>query len=296
MDSRDTIDQPAPPVGSDAPFYAGFIAISAAYVLLIVAMLVADTTFTSVADLRRVLSNDNVRFSVVLSLVTCTIAALLSVTVAVPIGYLLSRHEFRGKNLIDGVLDIPIVLPPLVIGLSLLILFQTRLGKGAEAAFIAAIDLLHVNDILGLVGVRPIRGITYELPSVVLAQFSVACAFAVRTMRVTFDQIDARREQVALTLGCTRAQAFRRVVLPEAWPGVITAGTLAWARSMGEFGPILVFAGATRMKTEVLPTTVFLELSIGDVEAAVSVSLLMVTAAFLVLAVTRAFGLRQGLF
>ena len=63
---------------------------------------------------------------------------------------------------------------------------------------------------------------------------------------------------------------------------------------MGEFGPILVFAGATRMKTEVLPTTVFLELSIGDVEAAVSVSLLMVTAAFLVLAVTRAFGLRQG--
>ena len=212
MDSRDTIDQPAPPVGSDAPFYAGFIAVSAAYVLLIVAMLVADTTFTSVADLRRVLSNDNVRFSVVLSLVTCTIAALLSVAVAVPIGYLLSRHQFRGKNLVDGVLDIPIVLPPLVIGLSLLILFQTRLGKGAEAAFVAAIDLLRVNDMLGMVGVRPIRGITYELPSVVLAQFSVACAFAVRTMRVTFDQIDARREQVALTLGCTRAQAFRRVV------------------------------------------------------------------------------------
>lgn len=296
MASPNTVNGDPPSVRSDVPFLAGVICVSAAYVLLIVAMLVADASFTSFADLARVLSNDNVRFSVVLSLVSCTIAALLSVAVAVPIGYLMSRHAFRGKNLIDGVLDIPIVLPPLVIGLSLLILFQTRLGKGVEAMFVAIVDALHVNDALGVLGVRPIRGITYELPSVVLAQFSVACAFAVRTMRVTFDQIDARREQVALTLGCTPGQAFRRVVLPEARPGVISAGTLAWARSMGEFGPILVFAGATRMKTEVLPTTVFLELSIGDIEAAVSVSLLMVTAAFVVLAVTRAFGLRQGLF
>jgi molybdate transport system permease protein len=278
------------------PFLAGIVSVSAAYVLLIVAMLVADASFTSLPDMARVLANDNIRFSIVLSLVSCTVAAVLSVTVAVPIGYLMSRYRFPGKNLIDGVLDIPIVLPPLVIGLSLLILFQTRVGRGGEAAFVAVINVLHVNDLLALIGVRPIRGITYELPSVVLAQFSVACAFAVRTMRVTFDQIDVRREQVALTLGCTRAQAFRRVVLPEARQGVVAAGTLAWARSMGEFGPILVFAGATRMKTEVLSTTVFLELSIGDIEAAVSVSLLMVTAAFLVLAVTRAFGLRQGLF
>ena len=71
-------------------------------------------------------------------------------------------------------------------------------------------------------------------------------------------------------------------------------GTLAWARSLGEFGPILVFSGATRMKTEVLPTTVFLELSIGDVEAAVAVSMIMVAAAFLVLGLTRVFGLRTN--
>lgn len=296
MASRNTVDNPPHSVGSDVPFLAGIVSVSAAYVLLIVAMLVADASFTSLPDMARVLANDNIRFSIVLSLVSCTVAAVLSVTVAVPIGYLMSRYRFPGKNLIDGVLDIPIVLPPLVIGLSLLILFQTRVGRGGEAAFVAVINVLHVNDLLALIGVRPIRGITYELPSVVLAQFSVACAFAVRTMRVTFDQIDVRREQVALTLGCTRAQAFRRVVLPEARQGVVAAGTLAWARSMGEFGPILVFAGATRMKTEVLSTTVFLELSIGDIEAAVSVSLLMVTAAFLVLAVTRAFGLRQGLF
>jgi molybdate transport system permease protein len=134
--------------------------------------------------------------------------------------------------------------------------------------------------------------VTYRVPSIVLAQFAVAAAFAVRTMRVTFDQINPRAEHVALTLGCTRAQAFWRVTLPESRRGVFTAATLAWARSLGEFGPILVFSGATRMRTEVLSTTVFLELSIGRLNAAVAVSLLMIIAAVVVLVVVRGFGLR----
>jgi molybdate transport system permease protein len=281
--------------GSDLPFFACFIALSGAYILLIVAMLFADATFTTFEDIGRAFQSKYIRYSIILSLVSCTLAAILSTLVAVPIGYLISRFKFPGKNLFDGILDVPIVLPPLVIGLSLLILFQTAPGKQLESWFTYAIDILRVNALLGWFGVKPIRGITYELPSVILAQFSVACAFAVRTMRVAFDQIDPRQERVALTLGCRRSQAFFRVVLPEAWPGVITAGTLAWARSMGEFGPILVFSGATRMKTEVLPTTVFLELSIGDVEAAVAVSLIMVTAAMIVLVVARMFGLRKAI-
>ncbi len=114
-------------------------------------------------------------------------------------------------------------------------------------------------------------------------------------MRVTFDQIDPRAEQVALTLGCRRSQAFFRVLLPQAWRGIIAAFTIAWARSLGEFGPILVFAGATRMKTEVLSTTVFLELSVGQLEAAVAVSLFMVTAAMAVLGIVRLLGARVNL-
>jgi molybdate transport system permease protein len=109
-------------------------------------------------------------------------------------------------------------------------------------------------------------------------------------MRVTFAQINPRTEQVALTLGCTRAQAFWRVTLHEARTGVLTAATLAWARALGEFGPILVFAGATRMRTEVLSTSVFLELSVGSVETAVAVSLIMVATAALVLAILRLLG------
>ena len=117
-------------------------------------------------------------------------------------------------------------------------------------------------------------------------------AFAVRGMRATFDQVDPRPEQVALTLGCNQSQAFWRVVLPQCGNGMLTAGTLAWARSLGEFGPLLIFAGATRMKTEVLSTTVFLELSIGNLEGAVAVSLLMVACAVMVLVIARIWGSR----
>ena len=106
-------------------------------------------------------------------------------------------------------------------------MFQSRLGQAIESVF----------------------PVTYALPSVILAQFMIACAFAVRTMRITFEEIGVRQEQVALTLGANHSQAFWRVVMPQARNGLVTAATIAWARSLGEFGPILLFSGATRMRT-----------------------------------------------
>ena len=259
----------------DWPFTTTFWIVGGIYLALVLAMVGADVAFTSPSHIARALATPEIRYAIKLSLVSCTISSLLSLIVAVPLGYLLSRQEFPGKSLIDTVLDIPIVLPPLVIGLSLLILFQIRIaGQSIE-------EWLRI---------RLHFPVTYAIPSVILAQFAVAAAFAVRTMRVSFEQINPRNEQVALTLGCTRAQAFWRVVLPEARRGLLAAGTLAWARSLGEFGPILIFSGATRMKTEVLSTTVFLELSVGNIEAAVAVSLLMIGLALLVLVLVRLLG------
>lgn len=258
----------APRERSDTPFFLALGLISALYVALILAMLIADASFTTPRHLLAALDSPYIRYSIQLSLLSCTMTTLLSLWVSIPIGYLLARRSFPGKPLLDAILDIPIVLPPLVIGLSLLILFQTGLGQAIERVI----------------------PVTYEIPSIILAQFMVACAFAVRTLRATFESINPRAEQVALVLGCSRAQAFWLVVLPEAKHGVLTAGTLAWARSLGEFGPILVFSGATRLKTEVLPTTVFLELSVGNIEAAVAVSLVMVAAAVAVLVIVRVFG------
>ena len=256
--------------GEDWPFYLCLALLGGVYVFLIVAMLVADLFFTTPGHLLEALASPQIQYAIKLSLISSSITALLSLWVAVPLGYLLARTNFWGKGVVDTLLDIPIVLPPLVIGLSLLILFQW-------GPFKALHDSIPV---------------TYAVPSVILAQFAVSAAFAVRTMRVTFEQIPVRGEQVAMTLGCTRNQAFWRVALPQARRGLLTAATLAWARALGEFGPILIFSGSTRMRTEVLSTTVWLELSVGKLEAAIAVSLLMILTAVVVLVITRTFGLR----
>lgn len=258
---------------SDAPFIVGLCVLGGIYVFLIVGMLVADAAYLSPKEFLHIFKSPEIRYATRLSLISSSLTTILSLWVAVPIGYLLSRFRFRGKSLLDAVLDIPIVLPPLVIGLSLLIFFQTGVGKAIEK----------------------VVPVTYAIPSVILAQFMVACAFAVRTMRSTFDQLDPRREDVARTLGCTRSQAFWMVAFPESRRGMLTAATLAWARSLGEFGPILLFSGATRMRTEVLPTTVFLEMSVGNIEGAVAVSMLMVAAAVLVLIIVRLWGAEENL-
>lgn len=269
-------------VPSDAPFFGSLAAICGTYVFLIVAMLAAAATYTTPDALLEALRSPEAAYALRLSLITCTMSAVVSLWVAAPIGYLLARVPFRGRNFVDAVVDIPIVLPPLVVGLCLLILFQTPPGR--------AVDRLFAEVAERLTGVR--TGVVFEIPAVVLSQFMVACAFAVRTMRVVFEQIDPRYEQVALTLGCNRAQAFSRVVFPQAAHGMVAAGLLAWARSLGEFGPILVFAGATSMKTEVLSTRVFLELTVGDLAGAVAASLVLVVAALVVLLVARLLGLR----
>lgn len=260
---------------SDVPFFLVMSGLSSCFILLIVLLLAADLKFTSVAEFRAALLKPEIQAAFRLTILSCTVAAVLSIWVATPLGYLLSRYKFPGRWIVDTIVDIPIVLPPLVLGLSLLILFhQPIFGFELET---------WLRDTVGF-------GVTFRWPAVVLAQFSVACAFAVRTMRVTFDQIDPRAEDVARTLGCTRGQAFMQIALPQAWRGMIAATTIAWARALGEFGPILVFAGSTRMRTEVLSTTVFLELSIGQLDAAVAVSLLMVAMAVVVLLLLRVLG------
>lgn len=260
---------------SDLDFFVILGVLSGFYIVLIVLLILADLRYTSLQDFREALLKPEIRSAFVLTLKSCTVAALLSIWIAVPLGYLLARHRFRGDWLIDTIIDIPIVLPPLVLGLSLLILFHLQInGWQLEKWFREDLEF----------------PVTFRWPAVVLAQFAVACAFAVRTMRVTFEQIDRRPEDVARTLGCTRLQAFFLIALPQSGRGMTTAFTIAWARALGEFGPIMVFAGATRFRTEVLSTTVFLELSIGNLEAAVAVSLLMVAMAMVILLILRFLG------
>lgn len=272
-----------------SPFWLSLGVVAGLYLFFLVAMLVATASYSSPEKLIEALGKREIQHSIVLSLITCTVTALLSLLLAVPVGYLLARARFPGKHWLEAALDIPIVLPPMVMGLCLLILFQTPFGQFIEnlAIRFPGYSLGPIN--LPRFTLGPIT-FTYTVFGVVLAQFTIGAAFAVRTMRHTFDHLSARPEDVAMTLGCTRAQAVWLVTLPAARRGMFAAASVAWARSLGEFGPILVFAGATRMKTEVLPTTVWLELSVGNLEAAVAVSLLMVLCAMVVLAAVKWVG------
>src|SRR5262245_47409657 len=119
-------------VPSDAPFFAVMVLISLVYVGLIGGMFGSMARYATPEQIVKAVNDENIRFATRLSLITCTISAILSLWVAVPIGYLMSRFEFRGKAVIDTVLDIPIILPPLVVGLGLLILFQTPIGRLVE--------------------------------------------------------------------------------------------------------------------------------------------------------------------
>ncbi len=270
--------------GTDRFYLPVLVSIASVYVGLIVLLLGADVFYMIDSALKSAeqgaswletlkqhpivtsLAKEEIRYAIQLTLFSCTASALLAVIVGVPAGYLLSRKQMPFWRIADVLMDIPIVLPPLVIGLSLLILFQ------------------YWPFTIELPGGKRLNTlIVYQVPAVILAQFTVATAFSVRTMKVAFDKLSPRCEQVALTLGCSRFQSFFRVVLPEVCNGIFSAGTIAWARSLGEFGPLLIFAGATRRKTEVLSTTVFLELSIGNLSAAVAVSLYMVAAAVVTL-------------
>ncbi len=250
-----------------------FRAVFGAFVLLfagsIASLIVADLLYVDRESFGEVLRSREIRAAAILSLTTTCASTALSMLFAIPVGYSLSRARFRGKLVVETLVDLPIVFPPLVLGLSLLIFFRTSIGIWIEergAVFI------------------------YERPGIVLAQFFVSASFAIRAAKLAFGAADARQEQVALTLGCSRWGAFRRVALPNARAGLAAGAILAWARAFGIFGPLLVFVGAVRFRTEVLPTTIYLEASVGRIEVALSVALLMIAIASVALSLLRLLG------
>ena len=207
-----------------------------------------------------------------LSLVTSITTVIIGMLFAIPIGYALSRYRFPGHVLVDSIVDLPIVFPPLIIGLSLLIFFQTGPGAWLEE---------H--------GIR----FVYQPAGIVLCQFLTSVSFGIRTINTAFDGIDPRIEHVALTLGCTQWGSFFSVALPMARNGIIAGAILTWARAFGIFGPLMVFVGAVRMRTEVLPTTIYLEQSIGNIEVALAVAVMMIVMATIALVGIRLLSSRQ---
>lgn len=245
-----------------------FVGVFVTFVLLLI---IADIFYINKKAVLTALTSDFILDALLRSIWTSFAATFISLLFAVPMGYVLSRFRFPGRTLANTIVDLPIVFPPLVAGLTLLVFFsQTSLGK-------------WVQEDLGLEFVFQPKGI-------VLCQFVVAASFAIRSTITAFDDVDRRFENVALTLGCTPWGSFRRVSLPLALNGIIAGAILTWARAFGLFGPLMIFVGSFRLRTEVLSTTIYLEQSVGNLEVALAVALLLIFVALIALSTIRLAG------
>lgn len=233
------------------------------FVLAVVTLVIVDILYISSSNFLNILRSPPIKHAIYLSFVTSSISVAIVTLISIPIGYALSRYKFPGSEIIQSIVDIPIILPPVVIGVSLLLFFRTPIGR-----FIESFEWFKF---------------VYTVKGIVLCQVLVSASYGIGAARTAFDAVDVKLEHLALVLGCSPFQAFRKIVLPMAGKGIAAGAVFVWATAVGIFGPLLVFAGAVRMKTEVMPTTIYLELSVGRIEEALAVSILMIIMGLLAL-------------
>lgn len=251
-------------------FMSLFVVLFVTFALLLIA---ADVLYIDWTAVLNVMRSGYIAHALWMSLWTSATTVALSVIFAIPMGYILSRYRFPGHIIADSIVDLPIVFPPLVVGLTLLVFFtQTPIGRWIERSGIEFV---------------------FQPKGIVLCQFVVAASLAIRAAKSTFDEVDRRLENVALTLGCTQWGSFRRVSLPLAKNGIIAGAILTWARAFGLFGPLMIFVGSFRGRTEVLSTTIYLEQSVGHIEEALAVAMLLVAIALFCLITIRLVGGRS---
>ncbi|WP_319462544.1 ABC transporter permease [Micromonospora sp. RTP1Z1] len=200
-----------------------------------------------------------------LSLQTATLATLLCVALGVPLAWVLARVEFPGRRLVRALVTVPLVLPPVVGGVALLLVFGRRglVGSWLDATF----------------------GVTlpFTTAGVVLAEAFVAMPFLVIAVEGALRGADPRYEEAAATLGAGRWTTFTHVTLPLIAPGVAAGAVLCWARALGEFGATITFAGNYPGRTQTMPLAVYLALE-TDLPAAIVLSLILLTVSVAILA------------
>jgi molybdate transport system permease protein len=220
------------------------------------------------------LFSERTLFSIKISLVAATIATLLSLVLAVPSAYALSRFDFKGRHVIDTILEFPLIVSPAALGAMLLIFFNNPLGKWIQD---------HVAQFV------------FTFYGIILAQFITTLGIATRLIKAALDEIPHRYEDVARSLGASHLKAFLTVTFPLSKRGIIASAVLAWAKALGEFGATITIAGSMAMKTETLPIAIFMRLSSADIEATVVLILVLVTIGLSVLYSVRLLTKRYSL-
>jgi molybdate transport system permease protein len=245
------------PVGLMIPAGIGLV--------LLVLPLVGLLVRTPWATLLERLAAPGVLTALRLSLQAATMATVVCVLLGVPLAWLLARVDFPGRKLVRALVTVPLVLPPVVGGVALLLVFGRR----------------------GLVGSWMLATFGFSLPftfaGVVVAEAFVAMPFLVIAVEGALRGADSRYEEAAATLGANRWTAFRRVTLPLVAPGIAAGAVLCWARALGEFGATITFAGNRPDVTQTMPLAVYLALETGRLEDAIVLSLVLLTVSVAIL-------------
>jgi len=227
-------------------------------------------------SLGRAIASRVVLDALALSLVTTAISLVITVAFGLPLAFILARRSFRGKGWIEAIVDLPIVLPPSVAGLALLLVFGRRglLSPPLEA--------------LGI-------SVPFTTIAVILAQTFVSAPFFIRSARTGIASVDLDLEDAARVDGASEGQLFRAITVPLASAALAAGLVMTWARSLGEFGATIMFAGNVEGRTQTLPLVVYAEFQGGDLDASVAAAAILVLAAFGVLIAVRVFGWGQFL-
>ncbi|HEX5496776.1 MAG TPA: ABC transporter permease [Mycobacteriales bacterium] len=220
-------------------------------------------TASSPESLSTAMADSAVRDALLVSVMDAAITAVIGTVFAVPLAYLLARHRFPGRALVQSVIDLPLAIPHTVAGIALLFVFGRTGWIGAPAS---AVGLAFYGTHAGIV----------------VAMLFVSAPFAFNSARVAFEALDQNVERAARSLGATPWQAFRRVTLPLAWRGVLTGAVLVYARSISEFGAVVILA----YFPATAPVTIynlFLSSGLTDSASAAVLLLIVALATFLVL-------------
>jgi len=193
--------------------------------------------------------------AVLFSLQTSLAATLLTSITAVPAGFYLARNNGPAAGIIDALFDIPIVMPPLIVGVLLLSFFNRPLLK-------------EVCDLI------------FTTPGAIIAQFFVAVPFTIRAAKSAFELVPPIYEQIAMTLGAGPATAFFDTTFKLALPSVSAGLILSWLRCLGEFGATLMVGGGIPGRTENIPIYIYLNMSSGEFEKGIAAAIVAIGAAF----------------
>ncbi|QCR33388.1 sulfate ABC transporter permease subunit CysT [Lysinibacillus sp. SGAir0095] len=230
-------------------------------VLLPLSMVFFNTLSMSWSEFWETIAHPRAVASYKLSFGTALVAGLVNVIFGTIIAWVLVRYQFPGKRIVDGLVDLPFALPTAVAGIALATLYSPNGWVGQFFDFKIAFTPLGIIIALTFIG----------LP------------FVVRTVQPVLQNLNSEIEEASASLGATRLQTFSKVIFPELLPAIITGFSLAFARSLGEYGSVVFIAGNMPMKTEITPLIIMTKLEQYDYVGATAIATVMLVTSFALL-------------